>query len=289
MTAGAAPLVTVAMSVRDNAGTIARAIRSVLAQTYPQFELVIVDDGSKDDTAAKIAGFDDPRITLISDGETKGLAARVNQIVASARGTLIARMDGDDFSYPQRFERQVAFLQANPDTDLVGTSAIAFRSSGETLGAFEVAASHDAICARPDIGFAIPHPTWMGRTAWFQRFPYSCEIKRGQDQAKLLSSYKTSRFANLPEPLLGYRQEIPKISHITQSRLPYLKALARHAAQHGDWPLIARGAIQQLGRAAVGVATLSLGGGERLLARRFRRATPDELARFHAVSAKLSK
>ena len=289
MTAGAAPLVTVAMSVRDNAGTIARAIRSVLTQTYPHFELVIVDDGSRDDTAAKIAAFDDPRIALISDGETKGLAERLNQIGINARGTLIARMDGDDFSYPQRFERQVAFLQANPDIDLVGTSAIAFRSSGEPLGAFQVVASHDAICARPDIGFAIPHPTWMGRTAWFQRFPYSQAIKRGQDQAKLLSSYKTSRFANLPEPLLGYRQDIPQISQITQSRLPYFNALARHAAQHGDWRLIARGAIQQLGRTAVGVATLSTGGGERLLARRFRLATQDELAHFHAVIATLSK
>lgn len=283
-----APLVSVAMSVRNNADTVGLAIRSVLAQTYPHFELVIVDDGSRDRTAAEIARFPDPRIRIIADGETRGLARRLNQIAKGARGLLIARMDGDDFSYPDRFAKQVAFLTTNPDIDVVGSSAIAFQPSGAALGAFRVEATHEQICARPEIGFGMPHPTWMGRTSWFQRFPYNERIARGQDQSKLLSAYRESRFANLTEPLLGYRQDIPKVAHLTQSRLPYLAALARHAAQQGNWRVLARGALQQLGRTAFGVASIALGGGEGLISRRYRPATPQEIERFCAVRQQLS-
>ncbi len=277
------PLITVAMSVHNNAGTVGAAIRSILAQSYRNFEFVIVDDGSSDETVRVIASFGDARIRLIQDGLCLGLAARLNQIVDGARGTYIARMDGDDFSYPDRFARQVAFLEAYPNADLLGASAIAFRSTGVILGAFSVPTTHEAIVARPDIGFPIPHPTWMGRTRWFRRVPYSQTLKRGQDQAKLLATFATSRFANLPEPLLGYRQDIPKISHITQSRLPYLRAVARMATQTGEWGLISRAAVQQVGRTAVTVAELGLGRGERMLARRFRSITDEERVRFIGV------
>jgi glycosyltransferase involved in cell wall biosynthesis len=282
------PFVTVAMSVCNNAETVGLAIRSVLAQTYPHFELLIVDDGSQDGTAVEIARFTDPRMRVISDGTTRGLARRLNQIAGWAKGSLIARMDGDDFSYPDRFARQVAFLAENPGIDVLGCSAIAFRPSGDVLGAFRVETAHEAICARPDIGFGMPHPTWMGRTAWFRRFPYNEAISRGQDQSKLLSAFRESRFANLTEPLLGYRQDVPKVSHLTQSRLPYLAALSRHAYDRGDWGLIARGAMQQLGRTAYGAAALAAGEGEGLISRRFRPATLQELERFRAVRVTLS-
>ena len=277
------PLVTVAMSVRNNGQTVGVAIRSILAQTYGNFEFVIVDDGSSDDTARVITGFGDARIRVIHDGRSLGLAARLNQIVDEARGTYIARMDGDDFSYPDRFARQVAFLEANPAIDLLGTSAVAFSSSGEVLGAFTVSTKHEAIVARPDIGFAVAHPTWMGRTSWFRRVPYSQTLKRGQDQVKLLATFATSRFANLAEPLLGYRQDLPRINHITQSRLPYLRAVVQQAARAGDWGLAGRAMVQQLGRTAVTVTELAIGRGERMLDRRFRPVTSEELTRFFYV------
>lgn len=288
VTSNPTPLITVAMVVRNAELTISRAIGSILQQTYPHFELVIIDDGSTDATAARIASFVDPRIKRIVGGASQGLAGRLNEIAAIANGTLIARMDGDDFCYPDRFERQVAFLRLNPDVDLVGTSAMAFSPTNRPLGTFRLPTTHEEICAHPATGFAIPHPTWMSRTTWFQRFPYSQAVRRGQDQLKLLSSYRQSRFANLPEPLLGYRQDKPKISHITQSRLPYLRAIAHDAMRSRDPFLLTRAAIQQLGRTAVGVAALTMGGAEQLLARRFEPATPAELNRFYAVAATLA-
>lgn len=278
-----APLITVAMSVRDNAATVGMAIRSILAQTCADFEFIIVDDGSRDGTRAQIEQYGDPRLRLITDGATRGLAARLNGIVGQARGTFIARMDGDDFSYPERFERQLAFLAANPAVDLVGTGAIAFGATGTVLGAFDLAADHEAICAHPQAGFGVPHPTWLGRAAWFGRFAYPEAVARGQDQIKLLAAFQTSRFGNISAPLLGYRQDTPKLHHITGSRLPYLRALAGHAIAASDWPLLARGVASQLTRISVGVAAIAMGGGDRLLARRFRAATADELAEFEHV------
>ncbi len=282
------PLITVAMSVRDNAATVGTAIRSVLEQTYPHFEFIVVNDGSVDATAAEIAKFTDPRLRTIFHATSAGLAARLNEIVALARGTFIARMDGDDFSYPERFERQLAFLQTHPDVDLVGAGAIAFRSSGTPIGAFRLETQHDAICNRPEAGFGLPHPTWFGRTSWFRRFPYRTDVGRAEDQSALLDAYRTSRFANLPEPLLGYRQDIPKFHHITHSRLPYLRAITRQAAQMGDFGLASRSVVQQLGRTAITVSELALGRGERMLARRFREITSEERTRFHAVCNGLS-
>jgi hypothetical protein len=129
----------------------------------------------------------------------------------------------------------------------------------------------------------------LGRTLWFQNFPYCETARRGQDQLKLFSSYRKSRFANLPEPLLGYSQDIPQINHITQSRMPYLNAVAGDALRSGNLPLLAQAAIQQIGRAAIGMAAIHLGRGERLLARRFHPATTAELTTFYAVAATLSE
>jgi glycosyltransferase involved in cell wall biosynthesis len=281
------PIITVAMSVRDNASTVGEAVRSILTQTYGDFEFVIVNDGSRDSTACVLAQFSDPRIRVISHPASAGLAVRLNEIVALARGEFIARMDGDDFSYPERLESQLAFLREHPGIDLTGAGAIAFRPMGTPIGAFRVQPSHDQICSRPEAGFGLPHPTWFGRAAWFRRFPYRADVGRAEDQLKLLAAYQTSRFANLTAPLLGYRQDIPRVRHITNSRLPYLRVIAQQALQAGEWGLMGRAAVQQIGRTAITVAELGLGRGERMLARRFRAITGQELARFNSVRNEL--
>ena len=246
------PLITVALSVRNAEPTVARAIRSILVQTYPNFEFIIVDDGSTDGTAAQIESFTDPRITLINDNQSLGLAARLNQIVALARGSYIARMDGDDFSYPERFQRQIAFLHANPTIDLVGTGAVAFNAENEPIGAFRREYDHKDICARPELGFGIAHPTWMGRTAWFRRFPYPTGARRAQDQAVLIAAYRDSRFANLPDILFGYRQDAPTLNSVVGGRWHHLRALASHAIEQRNWPLLNKSPAALLARTSNG-------------------------------------
>ncbi len=219
-------LVTVAMSAYNASGTIDLALRSILAQTYQNWELIVVDDGSTDRTAERVLHVKDSRIRFIQEPlGNMGLASRLNQCVRLARGEYIARMDADDVAYPQRFERQVQFLNEHHDIDLLGTGAVIFRGEGEIIGCYPTARSHEAICRRPWWGFPLAHPTWMGKRAWFVSHPYSDEDTRCEDQALLLRSFAHSRFAALEEVLLGYRMTEIAAGKLGRGRLNYCRRL----------------------------------------------------------------
>src|ERR1700755_1199399 len=114
------PMITVLMPAYNAEHYIAEAIASVLQQTYANFELVIVNDGSTDGTRNIIKTFRDPRIKLI-DQANMGVAAALNTGLGHARAPYIARFDADDICYPERLEKQLDFLQSNPDYILVGS------------------------------------------------------------------------------------------------------------------------------------------------------------------------
>lgn len=107
------------LPTRDNAGTILDAVGDILAETAPSLELLVVDDGSNDDTPARLATVRDPRMTVIRTPGL-GIVAALNLAVARARAPLLARMDGDDRSHPGRLGAQRDFLHAHPDVHLVG-------------------------------------------------------------------------------------------------------------------------------------------------------------------------
>lgn len=208
------PRVSVAMPVYNGGADLRLAVGSVLAQSFAEWELLLIDDGSTDG-AIDALDLADPRVRLIRDGSNQGLAARLNQAIAIARGEYFARMDADDVCHPERFARQVAFLDAHPEVDLLATRCVIIDGAGHVTGILPFAANHVEICARPWLSFPMPHPSWMGRTAWFGRHnyafpaPYYCE-----DQELLLRTHATSRFAALPEALFAYR---------VSGRLPWRK------------------------------------------------------------------
>lgn len=117
------PRLSVVMPVRDLAPYVAASIRSILSQTYRDFEFVIRDDGSTDGTRAILREWAarDPRIRLIESDVSLGPAESSNSVVAHAAGELIARMDGDDLAHPERLQRQMEALDAHPEACLVGT------------------------------------------------------------------------------------------------------------------------------------------------------------------------
>lgn len=199
------PLVTVAMPVYNAGLDLLPALRSVVNQTYDNWELLLIDDGSTDEAVAKACeAVADPRIHVIRDGRNLGLTARLNQAIGLARGELLARMDQDDVCYPERFEQQVALLQREPALDLVAVRALVISPEGDALGYFPYRLAHEEIVAHPWNGFYFPHPTWMGRIEWFQRHRYAtyhCE-----DQGLLLRTYAVSCFATVPEVLFAYRR-----------------------------------------------------------------------------------
>jgi glycosyltransferase involved in cell wall biosynthesis len=201
------PTVSVLLPVHDGVGTIQDAVASILAQSLGDFELLVLDDGSKDGTDVVVRRFGDDRIRWISDGRHLGLANRLNQGIELAAGRYIARMDADDICAPERLERQVAYMESHPSVDLLGCRAVVFNEEGAVLGLLPFAATHATICARPWLGFPMPHPTWLGKNEWFRKFRYAFpEVRRAEDQELLLRSHELSCFACLNEVLVAYRQ-----------------------------------------------------------------------------------
>lgn len=233
------PLVSVALPVFNAEKTVELAIHSILYQTYSHFELIIINDGSTDATLSIIKQFSDSRIRVFSDGQNKGLTIRLNQAIELSRGIYFARMDADDISFPERFERQVMFLEHNKDVDLLGTGALIFQGDGKVVSTFPVSEKHTEICRRPWLSFCLVHPSWMGRTAWFRTHRYRLpEVIRAEDQDLLLRTYETSCFANLTETLLGYRQDAltPNgTQKIIIGKWHYAKSLAREYSKKGKY------------------------------------------------------
>jgi glycosyltransferase involved in cell wall biosynthesis len=201
------PEVSVLLPVRNGARTLALAILSVLEQSFGDFELLVLDDGSVDASPDIALRFGDSRVRLLRDGVKQSLAARLNQGIDAAAGRYIARMDADDVCFPDRFARQVVRLNAERSLDLLACRALIFDDSGAATGLFPYRLNHEALCAQPWNGFYLVHPSWMGRAGWFRRYRYQTpELVRSQDQELLLRAYPDSRFAVLDEILLGYRQ-----------------------------------------------------------------------------------
>jgi glycosyltransferase involved in cell wall biosynthesis len=126
------PAVSVVLAARDEERRIGRAIESIRAQTLPDWELVVVDDGSRDATSAVVERVADDRITLLRRPR-RGLAAALNDAVSAARAPFVARQDADDYSLPHRLEVQLAFLRANPEVAVVGSDWFELDRNGERV------------------------------------------------------------------------------------------------------------------------------------------------------------
>lgn len=114
--------ITVLLPVYNGAADVMQAVNTILAQTFANFELLIINDGSKDNSAEILNGLADPRIRLIHQ-DNLGLAATLNKGLQLASGKYIARQDQDDLSHPQRLEKQFAYMESHPDCILLGTAA----------------------------------------------------------------------------------------------------------------------------------------------------------------------
>lgn len=230
------PRVSVLIPCRNGARTLTLALRSVLDQTYTDFEVLFLNDGSTDDSEDIARSFEDVRIRILGDKTCRGLSRRLNEGVVFSRGVYVARMDVDDISFPERFARQVAFLEANPEVDLVGCRALVFRDSGEMVGLLPAALNHASLCAHPWRNIPLPHPTWMGRRSWFEGHVYRIpEVHRAEDQELLLRSYLDSQYACLNDVLLGYRQGPFQLQRTLLARRALLAAQCGIFAQRGEW------------------------------------------------------
>jgi glycosyltransferase involved in cell wall biosynthesis len=232
----ASPLLSIGLTVFNGGHDIALAIQSIVDQSFADWELILVDDGSTDGTVEHLRQLTDPRIRLIVDGHNRGLAARLNESIGLARGLYFARMDHDDFAHPNRLQAQLDYLATHQDTDLVATRCVSMFDDERVIGELPFAATHAEICGRPWLGFHMPHPSWMGKTEWFRRHlyaqpaPYACE-----DQELLLRASETSRYHALSEPLLAYRvRKKVGLGKLFRTRLALMRVQAAAFARHGE-------------------------------------------------------
>lgn len=274
------PLVSIAMPVFNGAKTLRVALRSLEFQTFQNWELLLIDDGSSDATPSILRDAKDRRIRVFIDGGRRGHGPRLNQAIDMARGKYIARMDQDDICFPERLSRQVSFLETNPMIDLLATRALVFSDDGAIKGLFPFRQTHAEICRRPSGGFYLPHPTWMGKGEWFKRFHYGGDdVLRAEDQDLLLRSYRTSTFACLDEVLLGYRQNELPMKSVLAGRRSFCRAVVREAlrnGRYGDVPVVM---LEQFAKGIIERTIVALGLQGRLLRHRARPATDVDLLR----------
>ncbi len=276
------PLVSIGLPAYNAEKTLALAICSILHQTYGNWELLLMEDGSSDRTLEVAQSFSDPRIRVFTDHSHKGLVTRLNVAVAMSRGEYFARMDADDVAYPERLERQVEYLKRHPEIDLLGCGMLVFKDDGVAVGSRLAPQTHEAICHRPSDGFYIGHPTWMGPTPWFRSHPYDVKAVHAEDQALLLRTYETSRFACLPEILCGYREHRLVLGKILGARYSFARAVFSECVERETFNVIVA-VLRQFGKAFVDILAITTGLKYVFLLHRARSLNPASLQRWAEV------
>jgi glycosyltransferase involved in cell wall biosynthesis len=273
----AGPRVTVGLPFYNAKKTLLGTVRSVFAQSFTDWELILLDDGSTDGSADLVRKLDDPRVRVISDGQNLKLSARLNQLALLARAPLVARMDSDDLMHPERLARQVAFLEARPEVDLVGTAAVSIDGSDLPQGIRgdePLPLSVHGVLAR---GLFI-HPSVMARTAWMRRNPYALDAVRAEDQELWVRVFDQANFAHMPEPLLFYRETLPinlgayRATQATRRKLLLSTGRAQVGLASALWL-----SGTSLAKEAAYVAARWLGGEQRLLRLRSHEMTEEQV------------
>ena len=212
----AAVEVSVVMPVYNAARYLAEAVESILAQTFREFEFVIVDDGSTDRSRQMLDEYArrDARIKIIRRPNT-GIVGALNDGIAGSSTPLIARMDADDVSSPQRLEKQVAYMREHPECVALGARVTGIDPYGCVLFESEHKLAHDEIDAEllNGVGWAIVHPAAMLRRDALQRVGgYRREWQWVEDLDLFLRLAEIGRVANLSQRLLQYRQHTESIN-----------------------------------------------------------------------------
>lgn len=244
------PRVTVLMAVHNGARYVDEAVASILRQTYTDFEFLIIDDGSTDESPRRLAAFVDPRIRIIRNDTNIGLARSLNLGLGLAAGSLIARQDADDIAHADRLQAQVDFLDRSPDVVVLGTQARYIGSTGRARNVAPWPKSTSNRGIRWQLLFDGPliHSSVMFRKAiiWNELGGYDVSFVTSQD-FELWSRVSSRGYVmqNLPRSLVDFRvhneslSRRPRIDTIAKLRELFLGNLVSElgaAAVPADWP-----------------------------------------------------
>ncbi len=201
------PDVSVIMSVYNGEKYVREAIDSILSQTFTNYEFIIIDDGSTDKTRDILAGYDDSRIRLKRNSKNLGLTVSLNRALSMAGGRLIARMDADDISMPERLYQQVMFLESNPAVGIVGINSQVIDDMGNILTQFRRPLVHSEIMAALFLENQFVHGSIMLRKNLIEKHgAYDADRPLAQDYDLILRFSTFTCLANLPDPLYKWRR-----------------------------------------------------------------------------------
>jgi glycosyltransferase involved in cell wall biosynthesis len=218
-----APVVSVIMSVYNGEEFLPAAIDSIIGQSLSEWEFIITDDNSNEATRSLLLQYEkDPRIKITWQKNRQGLTRNLNQAIGECRGKYIARMDGDDISIPERFARQVDFLDANPDVAAVATYVQFIDGKGKITGEWpddRKTNSNSAIRRVLPFRNCLAHPSVMVRKEIMQQYGYNNEQVHSQDWdlwMRLAADHK--RIEKIKMPLLLYRVHGSSVTATTNKR-----------------------------------------------------------------------
>lgn len=218
------PKVSVVMSVYNGAEYLSEAIDSILAQTFPDFELIIIDDASSDDSQAIINGYTDKRIRLLINESNLGLPASLNKGIRYAQGKYIVRMDSDDISLPDRIEKQVRFMDAHPDIAASSGNYYMIDSFGNIskniFGRIRSHKMNEKMLQRYAlIPSPLVHPAAIIRKEVFDKgVAYNEKYKAAQDYDLWLNIWEKYKLGNIKDIILKYRVHSKSISKKKKER-----------------------------------------------------------------------
>jgi len=204
--------VSILMPVYNAEKYLSEAIDSILSQTFNDWELIIINDGSTDNSETIISGYDDNRIYYTKNKENIGLIRTLNKGIDLCHGEYIARMDADDISLPKRLKKQIDFLDKNPDYLMCGTNASVINNLGGITG--KIRNLSDNKFLQIHLLFSVPfvHPSVMIRKEVLQENRYNGNFKHVEDYELWCRIAKQGKIANLEEELFEYRWHDSNVS-----------------------------------------------------------------------------
>jgi glycosyltransferase involved in cell wall biosynthesis len=225
------PKVTAVIPVYNREKYVSEAIDSVLSQTFKDFELLVIDDGSTDRSREVVRSYHDSRIRCVMNDSNEGIPKTRNKGVRLAQGEYLAFLDSDDWAYPERFAKQVAFLDSHPDYAAVGTWVVEMDEKGRSLRRIQRRpVFSDEIAAQRLFSQGIANPTSMARTAVLREYEHREEYGLSEDFDLWARIAVKHKLATLPEVLVRGRRHGGRISREQAHRVKDLR-LTIYAAQ----------------------------------------------------------
>jgi glycosyltransferase involved in cell wall biosynthesis len=231
------PLISVVMPARNAAATVAESLDSLVQQSFADFELVLVNDGSSDDTAAIAERYASQlNLRLLHHEASQGVARSINDGLAASDSEFVARLDADDLAQPLRLQRQLDFLRAQTQVGVCGSDMLVFSQEQEQRFVLAHPTANAAIRTALVQRCAIAHPSVMCRRQIFELAgPYDERFDFAEDyELWCRASLLGVQFANIAEPLTHYRKHAGQVSR-QKAQLQYERDMAIKARYMGAW------------------------------------------------------